>query len=293
MLHPQQAEQCVRIALAEDSGCGDLTSEGLLREQRQQRLALCTREAGVVCGLALAKEAFLQCDPHAHWHAYVSDGQAVAADTSIAYVESQTLALLRAERVALNFLQHLSGIATLTQTYVKTANKGAPHVRIYDTRKTIPGLRTLAKYAVTVGGGHNHRFSLSDGILIKDNHLAMLSAQGIPFLKAVQQLRQNIPEGMRIQIEVENLQDLEQAIDAGADALLLDNMTVDMLKKAVQIINKRAFIEASGGIRLHNIAQIAASGVDAISIGALTQSAPALDIAADWVAGNHPLSAPA
>ncbi len=281
-LQAQQVISSVNVALKEDLGWGDMTSQALLEQNQPARLALRSREAGIACGLELARETFLQCDPNIQWQTHHSDGQTFATNDTLAIITGPALALLAAERVALNFLQHLSGIATLTQKYVQIAHQINPHLRVCDTRKTIPGLRTLAKYAVSTGGGHNNRFSLADGILVKDNHLAILENQGIPLAKAIPKLKQRIPHGLLIQVEVDTLQNLKIALKSGADALLLDNMTINNLKIALQIINKKIFTEASGNIRLHNLPDIAASGVNAVSVGALTQSAPSVDIAADW-----------
>ena len=280
-MNKSQVQEWVRVALAEDIGDGDLTSQALFEPKQHASLVLRTREEGVLCGLDLAKESFLQCDAKIEWHALLEEGQSFTPNTSLVQIRGSALALLKAERVALNFLQHLSGIATITQCYVKAAQKVSPFLRIYDTRKTIPTMRILAKYAVKLGGGYNHRFSLSDGILVKDNHLAILASTGTSLAQAIPQLRQKLSPDLRIQVEVDNLTDLKLALAHQADALLLDNMPITMLRKAVQLVNKRVFTEASGAIRLHNLAEVAASGVDAISVGALTQSAPALDIGAD------------
>jgi nicotinate-nucleotide pyrophosphorylase (carboxylating) len=193
-------------------------------------------------------------------------------------------ALLRGERIALNFLQRLSGVATLTARFVAEARRGNPGTRITDTRKTTPGLRLLEKYAVRVGGGVNHRFGLSDAVLVKDNHLAVLAARGIPLAQAMAAARARIPHLVRIEVEVETLEQASEALAAGAEALLLDNMTDSLMAEVVRMAKGRAILEASGNMTLARVSSVAATGVDLISVGALTHSAPALDISLDFEA---------
>jgi len=266
------------LALAEDIGGGDITSAVTVPVGRQAWGKLLAKAAGVISGLDVAGEVFRRVDPAISFSPLVADGDAVEAMTPIATVEGPARGVLAAERVALNLLQRLSGVATMTARYV-AAVRGTT-ARIVDTRKTTPGLRALEKAAVRHGGGHNHRFGLTDGVLIKDNHLA---AVGGPdrVARAVALARQGAPHTLRIEIEVTTLDELAQALEAGADVVLLDNMEVAALREAVATTGGRALLEASGGVTLASVAEIAATGVDLISVGALTHSAPALDISLD------------
>ena len=275
-------ERVVRMALEEDCPWGDLTSEALLPPQAQGALVVRFRQPGLLCGLPVAQEVFRQAAPQAVFAALAQEGQALQAGQVAVRVSGPALELLRAERVALNFLQRLSGIATLTARYVAEARKGSPNVRVAATRKTTPGLRALEKYAVQVGGGVGHRFSLSDGVLVKDNHLALLAKSGLSLAQALAQARLRIPHGMKIQVEVDNLEQLEEALAAGAELLLLDNMSLEDTRLAVARTQGRALLEASGNMTLERMAQVAATGVSVISVGALTHTAPSLDIALDF-----------
>lgn len=261
----------VRRALAEDVGRGDLTSNLLIPSQQRSGGRIVAKEEGILAGLPVAEEVFRQVDATVVWEPQGEDGQPLRPGQVVARVEGLTRALLTAERVALNFLQRLSGIATLTAAYVE-AIRGTSAC-IVDTRKTTPGLRMLEKYAVRVGGGRNHRFGLDDGILIKDNHIAAVGS----IREALRRAKEGAPHSVRIEVEVETLEQLEEALEAGADAVLLDNMPVDMLQEAVRRTAGRARLEASGGITLESVRAVAETGVDWISIGALTHSAPALD----------------
>jgi len=261
----------VRRALAEDVGRGDLTSNLLIPSQQRSGGRIVAKEEGILAGLPVAEEVFRQVDATVVWEPQGEDGQPLRPGQVVARVEGLTRALLTAERVALNFLQRLSGIATLTAAYVE-AIRGTSAC-IVDTRKTTPGLRMLEKYAVRVGGGRNHRFGLDDGILIKDNHIVAVGS----IREALRRAKEGAPHSVRIEVEVETLEQLEEALEAGADAVLLDNMPVDMLQEAVRRTAGRARLEASGGITLESVRAVAETGVDWISIGALTHSAPALD----------------
>jgi nicotinate-nucleotide pyrophosphorylase (carboxylating) len=252
------------LALAEDIGGGDVTSSLTVPAGRQGRGTLLAKAPGVISGLDVAGEVFRRVDPAITFTSLVADGDAVVAMTPIATVAGPARGLLAAERVALNLVQRLSGVATATARYIAAVRDTT--ARIVDTRKTTPGLRALEKAAVRHGGGHNHRFGLTDGVLIKDNHLAAV---------------QGAPHTLRIEIEVTTLDELAQALEAGADIVLLDNMDVTALRKAVTMTKGRALLEASGGVTLESVAAIAATGVDLISVGALTHSAPALDISLD------------
>jgi nicotinate-nucleotide pyrophosphorylase (carboxylating) len=266
------------LALAEDIGGGDVTSALTVPSGRQARGTLLAKAAGVISGLDVAGEVFRRVDPAISFTPLLADGDAVAAMTPIATVEGPARSLLSAERVALNLLQRLSGVATVTARYVAAVS--GTRARIVDTRKTTPGLRALEKAAVRHGGGHNHRFGLTDGVLIKDNHLVAIGGAD-RVARAVALARQGAPHTLRIEIEVTTLDELAQALAAGADVVLLDNMEVAALREAVAMTGGRALLEASGGVTLESVTAIAATGVDLISVGALTHSAPALDISLD------------
>ncbi len=272
-------EAVVAQALAEDIGHGDLTTQTAIPAAVQSTAHIVTREAGVVAGLPVVIAVFHQLDPRLKVLLHVDDGATVAAGTKLATVVGSARSILSGERVALNLLQRLSGIATMTAQYVAAvANTKA---KILDTRKTTPGLRALEKYAVRVGGGFNHRFGLYDGVMLKDNHLAILAAQGIDLTSAIKQVRQHLGPMVQIEVEVENVAAAIAAAEAGADLILLDNMPLDQLRLAVQAIAGRAKTEASGGVTLQTVRAIAETGVDYISVGALTHSVRALDIGLD------------
>ena len=266
------------MALTEDFGGGDLTSFLTVPAGRQGRGTLLATAPGVISGIDVAGEVFRRVDPAITFTPLVTDGDAVQTMTPIAIVEGRAQSLLTAERVALNLVQRLSGVATATAHYVAAVRETT--VRIVDTRKTTPGLRALEKAAVRHGGGHNHRFGLTDGVLIKDNHLAAVGGAD-RIARAVALARQGAPHTLRVEIEVTTLDELAQALEAGADIVLLDNMDITALRKAVALNGGRALLEASGGVTLESVAEIAATGVDLISVGALTHSAPALDISLD------------
>ena len=272
------------LALAEDVGGGDVTSTLTVPAGLRARGTMLAKAPGVISGLDVAGEVFRRVDPAITFAPLVADGVAVAAMTPIATIEGLARSLLAGERVALNLLQRLSGVASLTARYV-AAVRGTK-ARIVDTRKTTPGLRALEKAAVRHGGGYNHRFGLTDGVLIKDNHLA---AVGGPdrVARAVALARQGVPHTLRVEIEVTTLDELTQALEAGADVVLLDNMDIAMLRTAVAMTDGRALLEASGGVTLETVAEIAATGVDLISVGALTHSAPALDVSLDLDLAEH------
>jgi nicotinate-nucleotide pyrophosphorylase (carboxylating) len=272
-------EAVVAQALAEDIGHGDLTTQTAIPAAVQSTAHIVTREAGVVAGLPVVIAVFHQLDPRLKVLLHVDDGATVAAGTKLATVVGSARSILSGERVALNLLQRLSGIATMTAQYVAAvANTKA---KILDTRKTTPGLRALEKYAVRVGGGYNHRFGLYDGVMLKDNHLAILAAQGIDLVSAIKQERQHLGPMVQIEVEVESVDAAIAAAEAGADLILLDNMPLDQLRLAVQAIAGRAKTEASGGVTLQTVRAIAETGVDYISVGALTHSVRALDIGLD------------
>lgn len=272
MLNPLVIERIVRTALEEDLGAGDVTTLSIVPQDLRAGARIITREDGIIAGLDVAAAVFRVLDPAMRFAAEVSDGQRVAAGAVVASLEGLARAILSGERVALNFLQRLSGIATRTSEvaeilkYYKT--------RIVDTRKTTPGLRMLEKYAVRMGGGYNHRMGLADAVLIKDNHIAI--AGGIK--QAVLLARRGAAHTMRLEVETETLADVEEALEAGADIIMLDNMDLDTMRRAVEIIGGRALVEASGAITPERVLEIARAGVDYISMGCLTHSVRALDL---------------
>jgi len=271
-----QVEQLIDQAMAEDLGQGDVTTEALIPKAQQGRASIIAKARGIIAGVEVAKQVFLKADPELKLAILIEDGTEVKPGDIVAKIEGRVASILKAERIALNFLQRLSGIASETGHYVQ-AVKGLP-VQITDTRKTTPGLRTLEKYAVRVGGGKNHRMHLGDGILIKDNHLAALRHQGLNIKEIVTKARQKASPKLKIEVEVKTPQETVEAAEAGADIIMLDNIGLEDMRQAVQLIRGRALIEASGGITLDRVRAVAETGVDLISIGALTHSAKALDI---------------
>ena len=267
----------VQDALDEDAAMRDITTIATVRSGLRNRARLVARDAGVVCGVPLALAAFRLLDGEVTIRVDADDGTSVAAGAGILFLSGHARGLLSAERTALNFMQHLSGIATLTRRYVDAvAGTGA---RIVDTRKTTPGRRALEKYAVRCGGGSNHRFDLAEAVLVKDNHLAALDGN---VSEAVRRVRAHAASGTAVQIECDSPAQVRAAVEAGAESVLLDNMDTAMLKECVAIARGRCTTEASGGVTLATVAVIAASGVDRISVGALTHSAPALNLALDF-----------
>lgn len=277
----QAIEALVRMALLEDAPWGDLTSETLLPADSHLSAALVAREPGVLCGEDVFSSAMLVAGA-ASAHFRKHDGESFDAGELLATVEGPARSILRGERVALNFAQRLSGIATLTAKYV--AETSGTKARIVDTRKTTPGLRLLERYAVRCGGGQNHRFSLSDAVLAKDNHLAALkSLQRDELSDRLRAALKRLPHTTHIEIEVDRLDQIESVLAAGANTVMLDNFTNDDLRKGVQQIAGRALVEASGGVTLERVNEIAATGVDLISVGALTHSVRAIDLALDII----------
>jgi nicotinate-nucleotide pyrophosphorylase (carboxylating) len=293
-----QIEEIIDRALAEDLSKGDVTTEALIPGDQRGAGFIVAKKEGILAGTGAATQVFHRVDPELKVEILLEDGARVKPGSKVARVSGSIASILKAERVALNFLQRLSGIASETNRYVE-AVKGLP-VRIMDTRKTTPGLRSLEKHAVKTGGGENHRMSLGDGILIKDNHLAVLHSHGLNTKEIVAKARQNAPLTLRgfltpslrgakrrsnlqagqaqLEVEVGTVSEALEAMEAGADIVMLDNMGLEDMRKAVRSIRGRAWIEASGGITLDNVRAVAETGVDFISIGALTHSARALDI---------------
>ncbi len=267
----------VRDALDEDCAASDITGIATVVSDRRVRCAIVARQAGVIAGIPLAREAFRQRDPKVSVRAVVKDGQRVETATPVIFLTGHARGLLSAERVALNFMQRLSGVASLTARYVDVI-KGTG-AKILDTRKTTPGWRRLEKYAVRAGGGMNHRMDLSAAVLIKDNHLAAL---GGDIELVVQRARKIAPAGTPVEVECDSLDQVRAALVAAADVIMLDNMSNSILRQAVELVDGRAVTEASGGVTLDRVRSIAETGVDWISVGALTHSAMAMDLALDF-----------
>jgi nicotinate-nucleotide pyrophosphorylase (carboxylating) len=260
----------VYAALAEDVGAGDVTTEATVAPDATGEAELLVREPGVVCGLEAAEAVFAALDGEIRFEALVDEGAAVDGGVVVARVSGSLRAILTGERTALNFLGRLSGIATLTRRYVDAVE--GTNAAILDTRKTTPGLRALEKHAVACGGGRNHRLALDDGVLVKDNHLRAAGSIDV----AVERLRDSTP--LPVEVECDTLDQVSEALAAGADALLLDNMSIDELRAAVALAGHRVRLEASGGVTLDNVREVAETGVDEISVGALTHSARSLDV---------------
>jgi len=279
MMKPSTTEitRLVQMALDEDAPWGDITSQSLIPAAARVTADLVAREPGVLCGEDLFLAAMSLTDPAVATHFRIHDGDRFAKGDILATIEGSARGVLQAERVALNFVQRLCGIATMTAKYVAETSGTKAH--IIDTRKTTPGLRVLERYAVRCGGGVNHRFSLSDAVMAKDNHLAVL---GTTLAQAIRTARANLPHTTHFEVEVDSLDQIDEVLAAGVDTIMLDNFTTDQLCAGVEKIGGRALIEASGGITLERIREIAATGVDVISIGALTHSVRALDLGLDF-----------
>lgn len=267
-------------ALAEDAPWGDITAAAAIPEQTRATAFLVAREEGVLAGSVVFREAFVRTDERVEVTTLLGDGEAFAAGAKLAKVTGPARPILTAERVALNFVQRMSGIAMLTSRYV-AATEGT-RAQIVDTRKTTPGLRAFEKYAVVCGGGHNHRFGLSDAILIKDNHLALLQTElGLNVTDALIRLRETLGHTVHIEVEVDRENQIEAVLAAGVDTIMLDNFTVPQLYAGVARVGGRALVEASGGITLKTVGKIAKTGVDLISVGALTHGVRSLDMGLD------------
>lgn len=275
-LDREAVQELIEAALREDIGDGDITTDALIDDDLIGVAVIISREEGRIAGLPIAKWVFEKLDPNMQFEMLVKEGERVCANTHIARLRGKLSAILKGERVALNFLQRLSGIATLTAKFVERASPYG--VTITDTRKTTPCLRMLEKYAVRVGGGSNHRFGLHDAILIKDNHIRAVGS----ISEAIRRARKHAPNE-RVEVETKTLEEVKEALEAGADIIMLDNMDVETIREAVKLINGRAIIEASGNITLENVSEIASCGVNLISVGKITHSAPALDVALDVI----------
>lgn len=280
LLHTPAVETLIDLALEEDLGRGDVTTQAVIPESMHAKAKLVARQSCTLAGVSLANSVFQRIDPNINIEVQVNDGHVISPGMVVALYEGHASAILAAERTALNFVQRLSGIATLVRTYVQAAE--GTKLRITDTRKTIPGYRMLEKYAVRMGGGHNHRYDLGSGVLIKDNHIAVAGSIDL----AVKRARGHIPHGMMIEVEVDSLVQLEQALLAQVDIVLLDNFSLAEVELAVAKVqfhsgSHRPLIEVSGGVTLERIPALAKMGVDIVSVGALTHSAPAVDLGLD------------
>ena len=266
-------------ALEEDAPWGDITSEAFLPAESTATASLVAREPGILSGIGIFQRVFELVDPATVITLLANDGEQLVPGAELARVTGPARSVLRAERIALNLTQRMCGIATLTARYVAAVE--GTDARIVDTRKTTPGLRALERQAVRDGGGHNHRFSLSDAVLAKDNHLAVLSAAGIPLGDAIRAARATIGHTTHLEVEVDRLDQVEEVVSAGVDTIMLDNFTPEQLRAGVALVGGRALVEASGGVNLDTVAEIARCGVDIISVGALTHSVRALDLGLD------------
>lgn len=275
-MNPVEVQRIIREALNEDLGAGDVTSEALLPETSTSIVVLRAKQEGVVAGLNIAEQVFRELDPQLSFSPLVNEGDEVESGEALARIKGNTRALLSAERVALNLLQRMSGIATVTRQVVKKV--AGTNCCILDTRKTTPGLRMLEKYSVRVGGGTNHRHGLSYGVLIKDNHIAAVGSLS----EAVRRVRKRVGHMIQVEVEVDTLEQLEEVLQLDVDAILLDNMDLPTLREAVRRIDGRIWVEASGGLTPDKVRAVAETGVDGISLGWLTHSAPAMDISLDW-----------
>ena len=275
-LSEEQVDNIIDLALAEDISHGDVTSQALLPPELQGKASILVKENGILAGGEIAKRVFVKVDPLLKVEVLIKDGAKVQPGDVVATISGKVVTILKAERVALNFLQRLSGIASQTAQYI--AKTHGLIVNITDTRKTTPGLRLLEKYAVRIGGGQNHRMHLGDGILIKDNHLAALRALGMSLKDIVAKAKQNAPKGLKVEVEVGTTHEALEAVEAGADIIMLDNMSPDEMRRVVNLIPGQVKIEASGGITLTNVRAVAETGINLISVGALTHSSKALDI---------------
>ncbi|WP_150460409.1 carboxylating nicotinate-nucleotide diphosphorylase [Nesterenkonia ebinurensis] len=280
MLSTAQIDRVIRTALDEDLPFGDLTTESLVPQTAQAAAVLTAREPGIFSGGQVFARAMRTLDPEVSVELEAAEGAQFLAGDHLARVSGPARPILTAERIALNLVQRMCGVAALTAQYA-AAVKGTG-VRITDTRKTTPGLRVLERYAVRCGGGRNHRFSLSDAVMAKDNHLAAVAAAGIPLAQALAEARTRLPHTAHLEVEVDRMDQIPAALQGGADTIMLDNFPVEDMRRAVELIDGRAQVEASGGVSLETVGAIARTGVDVISVGALTHSARGLDLGLDF-----------
>ena len=279
MLTPEHIRTVVGAALVEDAPWGDVTSQNLIPAEATATALLVARESGVFSGGEVFTAAMTLTDPAIVTTVFVADGESFETGTVLAEVSGSARSVLQAERIGLNFVQRMSGIATLTAQYV--AKVADTRARIVDTRKTTPGLRQFERHAVRSGGGHNHRFSLSDAVMAKDNHLAVLTAGGRDLTEVLLEVRERLSHTTHFEVEVDRIEQIEPVLAAGIDTIMLDNFTLDELREGVAIVGDRAIVEASGNVNLDTVADIARTGVDVISVGALTHSVRALDLGLD------------
>ena len=267
-----EVDELIEMALKEDIGDGDITTSSVMKTSRGANAHLLAKEKFILAGIDIFYQVYKKLDQKLKLVKHFADGDEVSKGSVIGEISGEEAAILKGERVALNFLQRLSGIATLTHKFV-TSVKSYP-VKILDTRKTTPGWRALEKYAVKMGGGENHRLGLFDAVLIKDNHINVAGGIG----EAVRKVRSNVPDGFKIEVETRNLEEVKEALDNGVNTIMLDNMNIEMMREAVTVVNKKVLVEASGNITLDNVGEVASTGVDFISVGALTHSAMAVDV---------------
>ncbi|MDY6834425.1 MAG: carboxylating nicotinate-nucleotide diphosphorylase [Chloroflexota bacterium] len=279
-LNSTATKEIINLALVEDQTNGDVTTNTLIPSDLRGNAFFCAKASGILAGINIIPMVYHQVDETVKVKILFTDGNTIQPGDMIASVEGRAASILRGERVSLNLLQHLCGIATETSKYVRAVDN-LP-ARILDTRKTTPGIRLLQKYAVRMGGGHNHRAHLADGILIKDNHIAILKAQGMTLKDIVSKARSMTSQFTHIEVEVRTGAQALEALEAGANMIMLDNMSIPEMRQSVRSIRNRCLVEASGGITLNNVREVAKTGVDFISIGALTHSASALDISLKW-----------
>ncbi|WP_314688772.1 carboxylating nicotinate-nucleotide diphosphorylase [uncultured Bifidobacterium sp.] len=276
-------EDAVRRALLEDCPTGDVTSEATIPADITGSVRLRAREDGVLAGIDVFTAAFRTVDPGIRVDAHARDGERFAAGDVLAEVDGPVRGILTAERVALNFTQRMCGIATMTRRFVDAVDAATgSHARITDTRKTVPGLRPFDRHAVVCGGGHNHRYGLSDAVLVKDNHLAAMRAAGLDLAATLRHIRSQIGHTTHIEVEIDGLDQLGMALDGGADTIMFDNFTLQDTRRGVELVDGRALVEASGTMTLDRAPAVAACGVDLISVGALTHSVRAIDLGLDW-----------
>lgn len=276
-------EDAVRRALMEDAPTGDITAATTIPTDETATAMLSARENGVFSGAEVFTAAFHEVDPGIQVTMRIKDGERFTAGDMLATIHGNALGMLTAERVALNFTQRMSGIATMTRAFVDAVD-AAPgsHARIADTRKTVPGLRPFDKYAVVCGGGRNHRYGLSDAVMVKDNHIAAMQAAGLDLTAGIKHIRDQVGHTTHIEVEVDQLDQIPAVLEGGADTIMLDNFSLEDTRKGVAMIAGRAIVEASGTMTLERVPQVASTGVDVISVGALTHSVRAIDLGLDW-----------
>ena len=280
MIHlAPEVRNLIDKALEEDQAFNDPTTSAIIPPDLNGLAVIRSKADGVLAGVQVSLEVFRRLDPQLQTEALLKDGAILSQGDPIARVEGRAGSILRGERTALNFLQRMSGIATETSRYVKAVQ--GLKAKIVDTRKTVPGLRYLDKYAVRAGGGMNHRLNLADGILVKDNHIAALRSQGSGLKETAKIAIERAPHTIKVEVEVTNLEELQEALEAGTHIIMLDNMSLENMRRAVEMVNGKAVVEASGGINLETVRAVAETGVDLISVGGLTHSVKALDISAD------------